>query len=318
MPTPDTCAILLAMGGPDSTQNVKRYLFNIFSDRSIIRLPGGPLLQRPFAHLISSLRQAKVAEHYARIGGASPLLHWTETQRRQIEELLQPTLPAFRCFIGMRYFEPTIGQAIQAAQAAGFRRVCFVPMYPQYSRATTGSSIEEVGRHLKKYREITPVFVKDYHDDPGYIALLRQYIDMNIKPGETLFFSAHSLPEKFVLEGDPYVDQIKRTAELAANGRDYIVAFQSRTGPVKWVQPEMVGEVRRVLANRLTGLFMVPISFVCDHIETLYELDIELAETIGPALAARIRRMPMFNDDRRFAEMIAHLINERVTAHGPS
>ncbi|MEW6050950.1 MAG: ferrochelatase [Candidatus Zixiibacteriota bacterium] len=309
-----TCAILLAMGGPDNTHNVRRYLFNIFSDRSIIRLPGGPFLQKPLAWFISSARKGKVASHYAMIGGGSPLFAWTDAQRRRVEELLRSELPGFRCFVGMRYFEPTIGEAVHRAFHEGFRRLIFIPMYPQYSRATTGSSFEEAGRQLAGYRGITSVFVRDYHDNPMYISLLRDFIDANIRPGETLLFSAHSLPEKFVQDGDPYVEQIKRSAKLTAGGRDFHVAFQSRTGPVRWVQPETVSEVRRLLSSRPGGLFIVPISFVCDHIETLYELDIELREMVGPALAPRIRRMPMFNDDHRFAQVLANLIRERVSA----
>ena len=134
--------ILLAMGGPDSPDDVRRYLLNIFSDRSIIRLPGGRLGQALLARLISSRRSVKVRRHYEMIGGGSPLLKWTKAQANNIEQNLQADLPGTRCLVGMRYFDPGISSAIERACDEGYRRLCFLPLYPQYSRATTGSAIQ--------------------------------------------------------------------------------------------------------------------------------------------------------------------------------
>lgn len=307
-----SCVILLAMGGPDSPEAVKQYIRNIFSDRSIIRLPGGALLQKPFARLIAQLRYKKVRSHYGLIGGSSPLLKWTESQAHHLEDLIRPSNPEFRCYVGMRYYHPYTQEAIARAYADGFRRLCFIPMYPQYSKATTGSSFEAAGRVLRSMPEIQSVFVKDFHNDPAYISLLRKYIVDNIRPDETLLFSAHSLPQKFVDEGDPYVDQIKRTAELAAGNREYYLSFQSRTGPVQWVGPDTIDETKRLLAEKKGGLFIVPIAFVCDHIETMYEIDIELKGYLEPTQAGRIRRMPMFNDDPAFAAVLAGIVRERI------
>ncbi|MBD3401513.1 ferrochelatase [candidate division GN15 bacterium] len=307
-----TCAILLAMGGPDNTGNVREYLYNIFSDRTLIRLPGGPLLQKPFALMISNLRKKKVQQHYDLIGGGSPLLRWTQSQADQIAELLGDDLPDFRAYVGMRYFRPSIEQAVKQAYEDGCRRLVFLPMYPQYSLATTGSSFAVASKAVKRYPDLDTVFIKDFHNHPGYIELLRTYINDNIRGDETLLFSAHSLPQKFVDEGDPYVDQVYETARLAAGDREYVVAFQSRTGPVTWVGPDTVDETKRLLREREGGLFVVPIAFVCDHIETLYELDIELPQVVGGDAGKRLRRMPMFNDDSLFAEALADLIRERA------
>jgi ferrochelatase len=303
------------MGGPDSTAGVQQYLYNIFSDRSIIRLPGGPVLQKPFAAMISRLRKKKVQHHYDLIGGSSPLLKWTESQRLQLEQIMQREQPSFRAYIGMRYYHPYTDAAIRQAYNDGFRHFCFIPMYPQYCKATTGSSIEVAGQTLRSLSNVQSTFVKDFHDDPSYIELLRKYIAANIRPDETLLFSAHSIPQTFVDEGDPYVDQTKRTAALAAAGREYFVSFQSRTGPVEWVGPDTIAETKRLLAERKGGLFIVPISFICDHIETLYEIDIELAGMLDSRDAARIRRMPMFNDDPAFAAMLAGIVKERIAHH---
>ena len=309
------CAILLAMGGPDSSAGVRQFLYNIFSDRAIIRLPGGPLLQKPFAALISTLRRKKVEQHYELIGGSSPLLKWTEAQAFHLERIMRSTKPQFRAYVGMRYYQPYIDSAIRQAVADGFRRICFAPMYPQYCRATTGSSFESAGKTLSTINGIETSFVKDFHQDPAYIGLLRKYIADNIRADETLLFSAHSIPQKFVDDGDPYVEQVKRTASLAAGDRKYYLSFQSRTGPVQWVGPDTVAETRRLLATKKGGLFVVPISFVCDHIETLYEIDIELKGMFPSEDAARIRRMPMFNDDLAFGQMLAGIVRERMTQH---
>ena len=310
-----TCLILLGMGGPDTVDDVGDFLFNIFSDRSIIKLPGGKLLQKPLAKFISAMRLRKVQSNYNKIGGGSPLLKWTQAQRDNIEFNLAPIIPGFQCYIGMRYFKPYINDAIDQAYSEGFRDFVFLPLYPQYCRATTGSSFEAAGKNIAKFPDVTAQYINDFYDNKNYIRLVSEYINKNIKDYETLLFSAHSIPQKFVDEGDPYIEQVKQTAKLAAGNRDYHLAFQSRTGPVKWVEPDTVAEIKRLLdVNK--KLFIVPISFVCDHIETLYELDIELKETLGSVIDNRVRRMPMFNDDKDFGSVLSEIFLEKVRHNG--
>lgn len=307
-----SCVILLNMGGPGSTTDVREYLYNIFSDRTLIRLPGGAVFQKPFAGLISLIRSGRVRSHYEQIGGGSPLLHWTRLQAEQIEDILVKEITDFKCYIGMRYFYPTIPDAIERAYTDGYRRVLFLPLHPQYSLATTGSSFEAARKELRRFPDLKVSFVRDFHDDEGYVSLLKEYVSKNIGEDETLLFSAHSLPQRFVDEGDPYVEQIKWTAKLAADGREYHVSFQSRTGPVTWVGPDTIDEARRLLKTNQGGLFIVPISFVSDHIETLYEIDIELKKLLQNDGGDRIRRMPMFNEDPRFASVLAAIIRRRL------
>lgn len=306
------CVILLAMGGPDSLDDIKKYLYNIFSDRTIIKLPGGPIFQKPFAKMISSLRYKNVQHHYSLIGGSSPLLQWTEAQKKHLEFTLAPTFPGFTCYIGMRYFTPYIPDVVEEAIRDGFKQIVFLPMYPQYCIATTGSSFNEAKKVLKKHPDIKSEYIGDFHKHDGYIELFRKYIEDNITPDDTLLFSAHSIPQSFVDDGDPYVMQIEKTAELAANGSEYYLSFQSRTGPVKWVGPDTIAETTRLLEDKTRKLFVVPISFVCDHIETMYELDIELKQLVGEENGNRIRRMPMFNDDQQFGLALADIIMEAV------
>lgn len=306
----NSCVILLAMGGPATTADVPGYLYNIFSDRNIIRLPGGALLQKPFAKMISKRRSEKVKHHYDLIGGGSPLFHWTEVQKNHLERFLSEggvTSP-MRGYIGMRYTRPMTDEAVRQAYHDGCRTMFFLPMYPQYCRATTGSSFAEARKTLAEYDDVQPVFIDDFHNNQGYISLLRDYISSNIRDDEALLFSAHSIPQSFVDDGDPYVEQVKATAALAAESREYYLSFQSRTGPVKWVGPDTIAEAQRLLDSG-RRLFIVPVSFVCDHIETLYEIDIELRQLLKAG--DRIRRMPMFNGDFRLARTLARLIDQR-------
>ncbi len=303
------CVILLGMGGPDSLDNIRPFLYNIFSDREIIQLPGGSLFQKPFAKLISKLRYKNVQKNYAQIGGSSPLLKWTESQKEHLEFIISPMKAPFEIFIGMRYFRPTIEDAISNAINANFDKIIFLPMYPQYCKATTGSSFTEAKRVLKKHPNVKAVFINDFHSNTAYLELLKSYIDNNILEDETILFSAHSIPEKFVDENDPYVSQVEFTAQQVAGKRDYVLSYQSRTGPVKWVGPDTVDETKRLLSEG-KKLFIVPISFVCDHIETLFELDIELKELVSDH--TNIRRMPMFNDDRNFGSLLANIILEHL------
>lgn len=306
--------ILLAMGGPDRISDVGSFLYNIFSDRNIIHLPGGALLQKPVAALITRMRRKRVEENYRLIGGGSPLLKWTLSQRDHIIRLFKESGESVQCYVGMRYFCPTIVTAIETAYREGCRKLIFVPMYPQYCRATTGSSFEVVRKELARFNDVDASFINDYHDHPDYISLLRNYIEENIRDGEVLQFSAHSIPQKFVDEGDPYVDQVKRTVSLIAGDREYFLSFQSRTGPVKWVGPDTIEESIRLAKNH-KGLFVVPISFLCDHIETMFEIDIELYDIVKKETGVELRRMPMFNDDPAFAELLVDLIRKKVASN---
>ncbi|HDL01407.1 MAG TPA: ferrochelatase [candidate division Zixibacteria bacterium] len=303
------CVILLGMGGPNSLDDIQPFIYNIFSDRKIIQLPGGAFFQKPFAKLISQLRYKKVQHNYSLIGGSSPLLRWTESQKEHLEFIISPIISPFDIFIGMRYFKPTIEEAVCKAAKANFNKIIFLPMYPQYCKATTGSSFSEAHRVLKKHPNIKASFIHDFHSNQAYLKLLKSYIDNNIQKGETLLFSAHSIPQKFVDDGDPYVSQVEFTAQHAAGNREYFLSYQSRTGPVKWVGPDTIDETKRLIIDG-KKIFIVPISFVCDHIETLFEIDIELKELVGNS--DNIRRMPMFNDDRSFGTLLANIILEHL------
>jgi ferrochelatase len=302
---PEYGIMLLNLGGPDSLTAVGPFLYNLFSDPEIFKLPLGSVTQKPFAWLITRLRSKKVAEHYAEIGGRSPILHYTSRQAELLENKLRPHLDC-RVYIGMRYWHPMIEEAVQKALTEGVRKFVLLPLYPQYSVTTTGSSVNEFNRVLKRLgiEGVEVVLVKSYPDDELYVRAVSERIEQAMSQfsaedrlSMALIFSAHSLPVSFIANGDPYLDETKRSvaavlSHLRTGGINAdvyrnvpaVLSFQSKVGPVMWLEPATEDCVRKLAGEGIKNLLVVPISFVSDHIETLHELEIELratAEQIG-------------------------------------
>ncbi len=308
----------LNMGGPETTDDVRSYLYNIFSDRNIIRLPLSAIMQKPLARFIASRRAPKVIKRYQMIGGGSPLLKWTRLAASGVKRELSKRYPHVEVFAGMRYTEPFIPDELEAAVDEGCRHLVIVPMYPHYCLATTGTALIEVYQWLEETdADMTLSLVRDWYDRPRYIELLRKNIDLAMEEmGEEarpkLIFSAHAIPQKLADSGDPYLEQVRKTAELAGEGYDYTLTFQSRTGPVHWVGPDTVKTVEMLAHQGNTDMVVVPISFVSDHIETLYEVDIELKEAADNAGVKNFARTASFNDDINFSTFLAGLVEEKM------
>jgi ferrochelatase len=313
--------ILLNMGGPDSLESVEPFLYNLFSDSELIQLPGGRLLQRPFAKLISRLRAKKSAAAYRTIGGSSPLLEWTRRQAQGIAERLGSQV---RPYVIMRYWHPRAEDVLAQIKADGVETAVVVSMYPHYTRATTGSSVNDFRRAVAKvYPELEYQLIEEWYNWPGYLDALANRINEGLETFHDLMrdevqilFSAHALPQKFIDRGDPYREQIECTAVEVmqrVGSYDWTIAYQSRSGPVKWMEPgtdEILNEMARD-GHRST--LVVPISFVCDHIETLEEIDIgyrELATILG---IVHFCRAPSLNDHADFLEAIAALVREKAS-----
>jgi len=209
--------VLLNMGGPDSLAAVEPFLYNLFSDRELIRLPLGAVLQRPFARLISHFRAKRVVENYRAIGGRSPLVYWTQ---RQAEGIARQLGPGFRGYVAMRYWQPTAETALRAMAADGIERAIVLSMYPHYTGATTGSSVNDFRRQAEvicpdlQYRVI-----EHWYDWPGYLDALAEKVTEGLEkfPEEIrsevqVVFSAHALPQKFIDRGDPYLEHVIETA----------------------------------------------------------------------------------------------------------
>lgn len=316
--------MFLNMGGPETVADVKEYLYHIFSDPAIIRLPMSWLLQKPLARFIASRRAPKVARRYRDIGGGSPLLKWTLLQADGVEQALIDKYPSIETSVGMRYFRPYIGAELDSAALTGRKHVVLVSLYPQYCLATTGTAIGEVVRWLEANpdADLTVSLIDQWHDRPAYIALLRERIERAMAQVDgtpaKLVISAHAIPQRLADAGDPYITQVRRTAQLAGEGYDWMLTFQSRTGPVAWVGPDTLETVRTLGRQGVTDVVVLPISFVSDHIETLHEIDIELREAALSGGVRRFVRTESFNDDPKFAAFLAGLVEEKITERHPA
>ncbi|MDD2899634.1 MAG: ferrochelatase [Desulfuromonadaceae bacterium] len=308
-----TAVLLLQMGGPDSLESVEPFLYNLFSDRDIIKI--GPAFLQPFiAKMIVKRRAPKSASNYRQIGGRSPLRQLTEQQAAALETALGDS---YRCFVAMRYWHPFAPEALAAIRKLGIKKIVAVSLYPHYSRATSGSSFNDLDRSLKK---CSPPFevrtVGQFYDHPIYIKALVEKVEKGLaaftdRSKVKLFFSAHSLPQSFIDEGDPYLDHIQATVRLVMQQFSDVthhLAFQSRAGPVKWLEPSTGNKLKEIAAAGHTDVLMVPLSFVSDHIETLHEIDIEYREEADHLGITNFRRMESLNDSPLFIRCLTELV----------
>lgn len=304
-----TGVLFLNLGGPDSQEAVRPFLYNLFSDRQIIKLGPWPSFQKPIAWLISSLRAGKTRKAYGLIGGASPILGITRAQARALEEELAPH-GSFRVYIGMKYWHPFIEDTVAQAQADGVKELVALSLYPQYSEATTGAAEYTLKEVMRKY-PIRYNCIPPWYDHPLYIEALAATISEALKeaPGAEVLFSAHSLPAKLIAGGDPYADQIIATIKAVGKKLDirWHLGYQSRSGPVRWLEPSTDDVIRRLAAEGVKDAVVVPISFVSDHIETLYEIDI-LYKQEAARLGLRLHRASSLNEHPLFISALKDLV----------
>ncbi|MFN3480569.1 MAG: ferrochelatase [Thermodesulfovibrionales bacterium] len=315
--------ILLNLGGPDSIRAIRPFLFNLFSDREIIRL-GPAFMQKPLALLISLLRSGKTERAYSLIGGGSPILDITKAQAKALENLLNPIYEIqasrFKVYVGMRYWYPFIEEAIEKAINDGVEGLIGLSLYPHYSIATTGSARKEFERVIKERKEkISYSFIDSWFDNPFYIEAM---VDV-IKKGFESFgrmpvlFSAHSLPERFILEGDPYLEEIKGTIK-AISGKieiEFYLSFQSKSGAVKWLEPSTEKMLHTLAEKGIKKILVVPISFVSDHVETLYEIDI-LYKGLADRLGIKLFRTESLNTHPMLIRALKDLVIRKVKELG--
>jgi protoporphyrin/coproporphyrin ferrochelatase len=317
-----TAVVLLNLGAPDATAAVQPFLFNLFNDAAIITLPQP--LRRLLAALIARRRAPVARAIYERLGGGSPLLANTRAQATALGERLGA---AYRIFVAMRHWHPLSTETAAAVKSWGAEDVVLLPLYPQFSTTSTGSS-------LAAWREAAAVAglaaphraICCYPDEPGFIAALAASIGEAIDAwpkGEPfrLLLSAHGLPQKTVAAGDPYQWQVERTAAAlrVALGRaalDNVVCYQSRVGPLKWLEPATDAEIRRAGKDGI-GVIIAPVAFVSEHSETLVELDMEyrhLAESVG---VPRYVRVPTVGTASDFVAGLARLV-QNAPQPGPA
>jgi ferrochelatase len=327
MSTRDSIAVILFnLGGPDDLASVEPFLVKLFSDREIIELPGGATLQPLMARLIAKMRGPSVRANYTMIGGGSPQLRITREQARALETQLNAATggaPSFHVFVSMRYSEPGVAETLGQIAAADIRRIVTLTLFPHYSKATTGSSRNEFDRVLAEPRFRNLPFdithIEQYADDPGYLDAFADTVQNAIQqiPAErrrstVILFSAHGLPQKFIDEGDPYVTHIERTRQglldrLQVPNRQ-LLAYQSRTGPVKWLGPGTEEMIKELGHEGVKDLLVVPLSFVSDHIETMYEVDILFAEAAKAAGITGYFRPDALNTHPLFIDALSQLV----------
>ncbi|MFQ3573586.1 MAG: ferrochelatase [Thermodesulfovibrionales bacterium] len=305
--------VLLNMGGPDSLDAVEPFLKNLFSDRDIIRL-GPSFLQKPIASLIIKRRLKDTLHAYSLIGGKSPLIEITSKQAQSLEKELSLKGYDYIVRTGMRYWHPFIEDTLRQMHKDGVRDVLGLSLYPQYSKATSGSTLRVFKESTKKLA-LTSKTIESWCDFPAYINTLSDFIREELKTFAQMpfvLFSAHSLPQRFVDEGDPYIKETELTVKLVVKNlglskEQYCLAYQSKTGPVKWVGPTTEDTILKLSGMGIRDVLIVPVSFVSDHIETLYEIDMiykRLAETNG----INLKRLKAFNTDKRFIDVLMQLV----------
>ncbi|WP_448514780.1 ferrochelatase [Parathermosynechococcus lividus] len=321
-----TGVLLLNLGGPDRPEDVRPFLYNLFSDPEIIRLPFR-WLQKPLAWFISTSRARKSQANYAQIGGGSPLRRITEQQAKALKAALADLGIDANLYIGMRYWHPFTEEAIAQIKLDNIRKLVILPLYPQYSISTSGSSfrlLEALWENDPALRQIHYTLIPAWYNHPGYVAamaeLIRRELDQCPNPDTAMvFFSAHGVPKSYVTEaGDPYQEQIEACVRLIMNalGRPnpHVLAYQSRVGPVEWLQPYTEDIIPELAAQGVKTLVVVPISFISEHIETLQEIDIEYRELAEEAGIEIFRRVPALNDHPGFIVALAQLVKESLAA----
>ncbi|MGA9180842.1 MAG: ferrochelatase [Candidatus Acidiferrales bacterium] len=310
--------VLFQLGGPDSQAAVEPFLYNLFCDPDIINFPGAFLARKALAKLISTTRSKIVRQHYAEIGGGSPIRRLTEQQARALEKALRLHIPA-RTVVAMRYWHPDTAEAIAALDRETYDELVLLPLYPQYSFATTRSSLNEWNR---QYKPTTPVKIIDhFYDHPDYIAAIVERINSVLaqmkRPDEIhLVFSAHGLPLALVEKGDPYPKQIEETVqlvrELGAWPNPHVLCYQSRVGPQKWLQPSLTTTIEQMAHNGIKRMLVIPIAFLTEHIETLHEINIEAREEAESLGVTEFRMMPALNDSPLLIRALADLVLRSV------
>ncbi|MBI4534643.1 MAG: ferrochelatase [Ignavibacteriae bacterium] len=316
--------VLLQLGGPDSLETVEPFLYNLFCDPDIIDLPLAFLFRKALARIISGRRAPKVQEYYRRIGGKSPILKLTMRQARSLERELQGKLNA-NVYISMRYWHPMTDEVVDRLYRDGVERVVLLPLYPHYSKTTTGSSVNEWNRVMshRGLNHLSVTLVDEYCDHPLYIAALVRNINIALnrvakenRSKVHLVFSAHGTPVKLVRAGDPYQQQIIRTynavVEQGVWGLQHHLCYQSKVGPEKWLEPSLEDTIKRLAGEKVSHLIVIPIAFVSDHSETLWEINMESKQEARALGIKYFDMSPALNTNPMFIKALADVVVKKV------
>jgi len=321
-----TAVVLFQLGGPDSLEAIEPFLYNLFMDPDIIDFPGAFLARRPLAKFISSRQSVKVAENYKQIGGKSPILDLTQQQASALESTLRSRNMNARVFIAMRYWNPMTKEVVEKIKLGRFEQVILLPLYPQFSQATTLSSMNEWKRETKKQRCVIPTkLVCCYTSQPLFVEALVENINSAlvrfqeiVSTDIDLIFSAHGVPLSYIKHGDPYQIQVEETVrcviECGKWNSPSTLCYQSKVGPMKWLKPSLMETVEHLAGKNRKHLLVIPIAFVTDHIETLHEINIDVRKHAMAHGVQQFELTPALNDHPKFIRCLAELVQAQLAS----
>ena len=321
-----TGVVLLNLGGPDSLEAVEPFLFNLFSDPDIIDFPFSFLFRKRLAKIISTRRSPGVIKQYEEIGGKSPIRQLTEQQASLLEEELNQQGVDARVYVAMRYWKPSTEEVLDAIDRDGVSRVVLLPLYPQYSKATTVSSVKEWEKQVGlRGLKIDTELIESYFDFLPYIDAFVERVEQGLarfpeeqRPEVNILFSAHGTPMKLVRQGDPYSQHIAKTIELImARGefrQPHHLCYQSKVGPLKWLEPSTPDMIHKLAGEGVKDMLLVPVAFASDHLETLFELGIEYRRQAKEAGVRQYEVTEGLNDSPKFIGALAQLVVEKLGA----
>ena len=315
--------VLFNLGGPDSPEAIQPFLCNLFNDVAIIQMPNP--LRWLLARFISMRRAPVAKEIYKHLGGKSPLLELTQDQATALEDKLTD-LGEVKCFVAMRYWHPMVIEAAERVRDFAPDEIVLLPLYPQFSTTTTGSSLKEWTRAAS----VVGLSAREkaiccYPDDPGWIAAQADLIKISLKSMSSdtktrILFSAHGLPKKIVDGGDPYQHQVEGTVDaivqLLEPDADWAICYQSRVGRLEWIGPSTEDELKRAAEDGIQVL-VVPVAFVSEHSETLVELDIEYRELAEDLGISAYHRVPAVGTHKEFIAGLVRLIRKTLDQQKP-
>ena len=311
--------ILFNLGGPDKLESVEPFLFNLFNDPAIISIPS--IFRYPLAKLLSKRRSLIAKNIYKEIGNKSPILELTQDQAKSLEKNLSGK-GEYKCFVVMRCWHPRASDVIAKVKEYNPEEIILLPLYPQYSASTSGSSINEWNDLCKKENyKVKTKTICCYPTENNFIESHANLIKKTIKTLENnnfkLLFSAHGLPESKIKKGDPYQWQVEETvkgimSKLSSENIDYVISYQSRVGPMKWIEPSTDSEIIKHSKEK-KGIVIVPVAFVSEHSETLVELDIEYKKLAEKNGCAFYKRVPALGTEENFINGLAELVLQPQT-----
>ncbi|KAM8828644.1 ferrochelatase, mitochondrial isoform 1-T1 [Spinachia spinachia] len=328
---PKTGVLMLNMGGPEKLEDVHDFLLRLFLDTDLMKLP----VQNKLGPFIAKRRTPKIQEQYSKIGGGSPIKHWTSMQGEGMVKLLDQMCPEtapHKFYIGFRYVEPLTEEAIEQMEKDGVERAVAFTQYPQYSCSTTGSSLNAIYRYYSNRGESPKMRWSVIDRWPTHPLLVQCFADHvrnelrkfpeDKRDDVVILFSAHSLPMAVVNRGDPYPQEVgatvQRVMESLGHCNPYRLVWQSRVGPMQWLGPQTDDVIKGLCERGKKNILLVPIAFTSDHIETLHELDIEYGQVLGEECGVEnIRRAESLNGNPLFMKALADLVQSHLKSNQP-